>query len=724
MDIGADILKNLRIDSSISKQPASGESSVVIIGNPNSGKTALFNRLTGLHHKVGNYPGITVESKSGWLKGQRIRIVDFPGTYSLNAKSIDEKVVSDTVQSWRHIENRPMAVIVVLDATNLNRNLYLALQILDWNIPTVICLNMIDEARKKGIDIYTEMLKNRLNATAVIQTSAKYGEGVDEVIKTIINIKDNPKHPPPTKRLMEIDNFIKPINPIIDYIKNFSDKLNHDPVIDSIRLVSEPNHLNYFKPYLNPEEKEQLVALIKKSRSHFLEKDIPYQSLEAASRYAFIDVYLSKAIKYTQSDKRSFSERLDSLLTHKIWGPSLLVLLLASIFNAIFSWSKYPMEYIGDFFTFLSTFTETSMNSGPLKSLIVDGIIPGVGNIMVFLPQIVLLVFFLTILEDSGYMARMAFMMDRLMHRIGLHGRSVLPLLSGFACAIPAVMSARTIESRRDRFITIMIVPLMSCSARLPIYILLIGAFVPAYQIMGIISLQGLALMAMYLFGVFMAIAVALILKKLFPFRETSEMIMELPPYRKPLFISLWWQVYERARSFVITAGSIILAVSILLWYLASYPKLDNPGQDSSLNQLEQSYAGRIGHFLEPAIKPLGYDWKIGIGLVSSFAAREVIISTLSTLYNVEEESDENISLRKAIQTDRRKDGSLLFSPMVIISLLIFIALAGQCMATFAIVKKETNSWRWPLALVIYMTTLAYISALIVYQTGLLLGFS
>jgi ferrous iron transport protein B len=333
-------------------------------------------------------------------------------------------------------------------------------------------------------------------------------------------------------------------------------------------------------------------------------------------------------------------------------------------------------------------------------------------------------VFFLSLLEDSGYMARMAFMMDRFMHKIGLHGRSVLPLLSGFACAIPAIMAARTIESRRDRLITIMIIPLMSCSARLPIYILLIAAFVPPVSVLGLISLQGIALMAMYLLGILMAITVAIVLKKIFPFKESSELIMELPPYRKPLLISVWWQVYDRGKSFVTMAGSIILAVSILLWFLASYPKPDQPQNTSASERLEQSYAGKIGHFLEPAIEPLGYDWKIGVGLLSSFAARELIVSTLSTLYNVQEETDENISLIYAIKTDTKPDGRKVFTPLTIVSLLIFFAFAAQCMATFAIIKKETNSWKWPIIMVLYLTILAYVSALLVYQTGLFLGFS
>ncbi len=697
---------------------------VAIIGNPNSGKTALFNRLTGLHHKVGNYPGITVESKSGWLRGHKIILKDYPGTYSLNAKSLDEKVVTETIQSWRDIQQRPMAVIVVLDATNLNRNLYLALQILDWSIPTIIVLNMIDEARKQGIRIHTNLLKNKLNATAVIPASAKYGEGVDEIIAELLRIRQNPQVPEPSSRLLEIENLLEPLKPLVDTLEQQKNVLNHNPLIDAIRLVAELNYISYMKPFLDEETAAVLEKQIRDIRAVYTEMDVPYQTLEAASRYAFIDVHLAKAIIHGTSDQVSFSERIDDVLTHRIWGPVILIFLLASIFNAIFSWAQYPMEYIGIAFEYLSESTARILDDGPFKGLIIDGVIPGVGNIMVFLPQIVLLVFFLSLLEDSGYMARMAFMMDRFMHKIGLHGRSVLPLLSGFACAIPAIMASRTIESRRDRLITIMIIPLMSCSARLPVYILLIAAFVPQATVFGFLSLQGLALMGMYLLGVIMAIMVAIVLKKIFPFRETSELIMELPPYRKPLLISIWWQVYDRGKSFVVTAGSIILAISVLIWFLASYPKPAEHANMSTTEQLSRSYAGHLGHFIEPAIQPLGYDWKIGIGLISSFAAREVIISTLSTLYNVEEESDTNVSLIQAIQEDRDQTGKPVFTPLTVLSLLIFFAFAGQCMATFAIIKKETNSWRWPIIMVTYLTVLAYLSALFVYQTGILLGFS
>ncbi|MGD9900378.1 MAG: ferrous iron transport protein B [Calditrichaceae bacterium] len=695
---------------------------VAILGNPNCGKTALFNRLTGLHHKVGNYPGITVEKKSGWLRGHKVQIRDFPGTYSLNAKSIDEKIVSDMVQSWRDKENRPNAVVVVLDATNLQRNIYLALQILDWSIPTIIVLNMMDEARKKGLKINIPLLKSRLKAYAVIPASARYGEGITDIIDAVLKAPDQYQPKASRPRLLEIDRFLEPLNPVIRFLSERENKLNHSPLIDALRLIGEINYIVHLEKILSSEEIDELRSILEEVRIEFKKRDIPYQALEPASRYAFIDVYLSKVVNEDKVELKSFSEKIDSILTHRIFGPIALILVIGFIFNAIFSWAQYPMELFSGGVEWISAQATILLPDGILKSLLIDGIIAGVGSILVFFPQIILLVFFLTLLEDTGYMARMAFMLDRLMGKIGLHGRSVLPLLSGFACAIPAIMAARTIDNWRDRVVTIMIIPLMSCSARLPVYTLLIAAFIPQKTILGILSLQGIALMGIYFLGMFTAIFVAIIFKKVFRRKSSSGLIMELPPYRMPLFRSVWWQIYERGKSFLANAGSIILAISIVLWFLASYPRGENYNDLSAKERIEQSYAGKLGHAIEPVIKPLGYDWKIGVGLVTSFAAREVIVSTLSTLYNLENGDGESTSLIDAMKRDKYPDGRPVFTTLVALSLMVFFAYAAQCMATFAIIKKETNSWRWPLLMVGYMTSLAYISSLLVYQAGIFLG--
>lgn len=695
---------------------------VAVVGNPNCGKTALFNKLTGLHHKVGNYPGITVEKKSGWIKGNKILLRDMPGTYSLNAKSIDEKIVSDMVQSWRKPENRPRAVIVVVDATNLTRNIYLALQILDWEVPTIIALNMMDEARKQGLQIDVDMLKARLNATAVVPTSAKYGEGIQEIIDIIRDLPDNKRIPVDAPRLLEIERFLEPLDALRTFLAQRKEQLQHDPLIEALRLLSEPTYINYLLPYLDCDSVETLKLILEQVKEKLKARDIPYHSLEQASRYAFIDVYLNDVVHKENVTVKHISEKLDYVLTHQIFGPIVFIAVLTFIFNAIFSWAELPMQAINQGMQWLGNTMSAIIPPGHLQSLVVDGIISGVGSILVFFPQIILLVFFLSLLEDSGYMARMAFMMDRIMHKIGLHGRSVLPLLSGFACAIPAVMASRTIENWRDRLITILITPLMSCSARLPVYTLLIAAFIPDITFFGLFSLQGLTLMAIYFLGMFTAIFVAALFKRIFKQRHANSLIMELPPYRMPLLQSIWWQIYDRGKAFLVNAGSIILAISIVLWFLASFPKAGNHESLSAREQLEYSFAGRIGHAIEPVIEPLGYDWKIGVGLVTSFAAREVIVSTLATIYNLENDSPKQRSLIEAMQNDRGPDGKPVFTALVALSLMVFFAYAAQCMATFAIVKRETNSWRWPIFMVVYMTSLAYVASLIVYQGGKLIG--
>jgi ferrous iron transport protein B len=696
---------------------------IAIVGNPNCGKTALFNRLTGLHQRVGNYPGITVEKKSGLLKGSGILIRDFPGTYSLKARSIDERIVAEMVQSWRDKENRPRGVIVVVDSTNFSRNIYLALQVLDWNVPTIVVLNMIDEARRKGITIDIDEIKSRLNAWAVIPASAKYGEGINELIQAVKSVPDNAELPEVEPRLVEIEHHKKIISPLVSFLRNEEKVINHNAHVEALRLLSEINYINYLKDYLPPEKLNELKRILKQVMNVFKEKNIPYKALEQSSRFGFIDLYLSQAVTRDSIKKRSRSEKADIFITHKFFGPVLMVLLFGFIFTAIFSWAEYPMEMIQSVIDWISVRAGALLPDGQLKSLIINGIISGAGSILVFLPQILLLVFFLGILEDSGYMARMAFMLDKLMHKIGLHGRSVLPLLSGFACAIPAVMASRTIENRRDRLVTIMMIPLMSCSARLPIYVLLIAAFVPQKIILGFIHLQGAALMGIYFLGMFTAIIVALIFKKVRPSNSVHSMMIELPPYRRPMFSSIMWQLYDRSKSFLFTAGSIILAVSIVLWFLASYPRPENAGQISHAELMKQSYAGRIGHAIEPVIEPLGFNWKIGVGLITTFAAREVIITTLATLYNLEDDSGENRRLMKAMQKDRKPDGTPVFPVLTALSLMVYFAYAAQCIATFAIIKKETNTWRWPFFMVFYMTVLAYSASFIFYQGGRLLGY-
>ena len=696
---------------------------VAIIGNPNSGKTAVFNNLTGSRYKVGNYPGVTVEKKSGWLRGHPVEVHDLPGTYSLNARSQDERVAVDLIQSWRDPRERPRAVVIVLDSTNLTRNLYLTLQVLEFGIPTIVVLNMMDELRKRGLTVNAGLLRERLQAHAVIPASAKTGEGMAAIVEAILAVPAKSLPRPMAPKLEIADYLLDPLQELTALLATQRNRLLLDPQVEALRLVTEKNYIDYLVPYLEIEEIEAIGETAARARQQYVLQRMSYMSLESTGRYNFIDKYLAEACADDTISKVTFSERIDSVISHTVGGPLILMLILAFIFNTIFSWAEYPMGWIEAGIGWLSLQATTLLPQGIIQSLIVDGIIAGVGNVIVFLPQIVLLIFFISLLEDSGYITRMAFILDRIMKKWGLHGKAVLPMLSGFACAIPAIMASRTIENWRDRLITILLIPLMSCSARLPVYILLISAFIPQQTIFGFIQLQALVLMGMYFLGFFSAVAIAFLIKRFVPARTVSHFVMELPPYRMPMLRSIWWKVYDSGKLFLINAGSIILAISVILWFLASYPK---PAETENLNAKEaiaQSYAGQIGHLMEPVIAPLGFDWKVGIGLVASFAAREVLVSTFATIYNIEAGDDaEVVPLIEAMRNDRRPDGTPVYNILSAISLMVFFVFSAQCMATFAIVKRETNSWRWPLVMMLYMTTLAYIASLIVYQGGKLLG--
>ncbi len=696
---------------------------VALIGNPNSGKTALFNLLTGANFKVGNYPGVTVEKKSGWLKGHKILLQDLPGAYSLSPKSLDEKVTVDLVQSWRVTDQRPKAVVVVLDATNLTRNLFLTLQILEMGVPAIVVLNMMDEVRKQNIRIDPALLQKRLDAYAVIPASAKTGEGIPEIIKAIVAAPPIDEKHIPTPRLKLSDEQIAPLGEVIHYLEARSHSAAPPPLVDSLRMVADDGYREQNYPALSESEQTDLQEKIEQARKNFAEKSIEFSALESAGRYAYINKHLSQTYSDEAVSAVSFSEKVDSIISHTVWGPLILLFVLGFIFNTIFSWAEYPMGWIESAVEWLAVTVSGLLPEGVIQSLLVDGIIVGVGNVVVFLPQIILLIFFLSLLEDSGYITRMAFILDRLMNKLGLQGKAVLPMLSGFACAIPAIMASRTIENWRDRLITILLIPLMSCTARLPVYILLISAFVPQKTFLGFIQLQALVLMGMYFLGFFTAVIISLLIKHLVPQKTISHFVMELPPYRVPMFRSVWMKVYNSGKLFLVNAGSIILAISIILWFLASYPTPNENGEVSSASQVEQSYAGQLGKMIEPVIEPLGFDWKIGVGIIASFAAREVMVSTLATIYNIEAEDDEDIvPLVEAMRNETHPDGRPVYTLLTALSLLVFFVYAAQCMATFAIVKRETNSWRWPLVMIFYMTALAYVASLIVYQGGLLLG--
>ena len=683
---------------------------VALVGNPNCGKTAIFNLLTGLNQKVSNYPGITVEKKEGTVYAQgdkAFNLLDLPGTYSLSAESFDEQIVSDQVLSWAKGENPPAVIVSVVDVSNLSRNLYLTTQLLDLDIPMIVVLNMMDQL-KDSSQIEIQKLKKELGVSAVVPISAKMNWGLDAlksaIQKSLVNLAQT----------------------------NHQSQWISQDISDQIKLLIEP-HFSSSKfaaahalrrisrnESLNGEDYH-----IEAIRNSILELGYNTDTLEATLRYKWIDgilPFVQPKIR-TKIQKETRSERWDKILTHPFMGPAIFMAILYFIFQSIFTWASTPMDWIQAGIDNISIFVLSNMSPGMLRDILVEGIIGGVGAIVIFLPQILILSFFLTVLEDTGYMARVAFMLDKSMTKMGLHGKSILPLMSAYACAIPGIMSTRTIDSWKERLVTILILPLMSCSARLPVYTLLISAFIPPITVGGYFNLQGLTLVVMYFLGTVTALILAKIFSRFIKEKSSSSFVMELPPYRVPITRSVIRQVFIRGKLFLVNAGKIIMAISILLWFLASFPKVDSSLTD--VNPIHHSYAGKIGHAMEPVIRPLGFDWKIGIGLLTSFAAREVMVSTMATIYNVEDRGDETVNLREAMRNDvDEKTGVPVYTPLIALALMVFYVFAAQCMATFAIVRQETNSWKWPLFMIAYLTILAYAGAFIVYRGGLLLGYS
>lgn len=661
------------------------QATIALAGNPNAGKTTLFNALTGMRQKVANYPGVTVERKEGiWrLDGDtRARLIDLPGLYSLSAASLDEEIARDAVAGKTEGLPSPDCIVAVVDATNLDRNLYLFTQLLEFNIPIVVALTMFDEAEKKGINIDVAKLSHMLRVPVVAVVAGK-GRGLDELNAAVSRA---------------VRSKIKP----------------------SMDLPSPKT--------MHPEFGGGDASIVQ--------------------RYAWIsNVVQESVVENNPRETRYLSEKLDGVLTHKVFGLLILAAILLFVFQSIFSWASLPMDLLDKGFGSLADLTRSSLAPGLLNDLVADGIIAGVGGVLVFLPQIILLFFFISILEDTGYMARAAFLLDRLMRGVGLHGKAFVPLISSFACAIPGIMAARTIQDPKDRIATIMIAPFMSCSARLPVYTLMIGAFFSGQYVFGFLSVGALLMLSMYTLGIVTAIVVAFLLKRTLLKAPPPPLVMEMPPYRMPNLRVVFLSVMQRAGMFVKRAGTVILAISIILWALANYPRppvvdLANPSAQTgaqsvpdpevqklaetqaSGEQLRYSTAGRMGKVIEPVIAPLGYDWKIGIGLISSFAAREVFVSTLSILYNVgKEEEATSESLLQAMREVRREDGSLVWSPLLALTTMIFYLLAFQCMSTFATVRRETNSWGWTFFMVGYMTALAYVVTFLTYQGGRFLGF-
>ncbi len=641
---------------------------IALLGNPNTGKTSVFNRLTGLNQHVGNFPGVTVDKKSGTVHEgkESLELIDFPGTYSIYPHSNDEQVVYDVFSNPKH-PDFPELALVVLDAGNLERNLLLFSQVYDLHIPLIAVLNMSDVAHRKGIRTDLDALKRAFPGIRVCETNARAGLGMKELKKLLFEE---------------------------------TERVNHEAFIADYSISAIENEQQ--------------------------------QEAETALRYEKIRAVLEKAVRHeAQHDRPKKPGLWDRLTVHPLWGYLIFALILLVIFQLIFSIASLPMDLIDGAFADFANWTADRLPPGILTDLLSGGIIPGLGGVLVFLPQILLLFFCLGILEETGYLARAVFIMDRLMRPFGLNGKSVVPLISSAACAIPGIMATRTIPNQKERLITILVAPLMSCSARIPVYTLLIALVVPKSYLFGFLSLQGLTLFAMYLLGLLSALAVAWVMKRFIKTREKSYFLLEIPEFKAPRWGNIFISLYEKSKVFVWEAGKVILAISIILWALASYgpgDRMDKAVQKIDREvytgehyedkvasvKLENSYMGILGKTIEPVIRPLGFDWKIGISLLTSFAAREVFVGSMATIYSVHQ--DDNDGLLETMRQEKRPDGTAVYSLATGLSLMVFYVFAMQCMATLAIVRRETKSWKWPLVQLAYMGILAYLASMLTYQ--------
>ncbi len=740
---------------------------IALAGNPNVGKTTVFNLLTGLRQKVANYPGVTVERKSGLLSGHdSAEVIDLPGTYSLSPKSEDERIAYNMLTG--RLERAPDVVVCVVDAGNLERNLYLATQITDLGLPLVIALNMVDSAQQAGLTIDTDTLAVELGVP-VIATVASRGEGIDALRKAALSRPPVPE----ARRWPMVDAMSQCVASLSELLP--SDMPATHRFMEVLRALADEA-----APNLPESRTTEFQRAVERAREALAEGGIDWRHAEIMGRYNFLARVAARAVtRVKEPSERTLTDQIDAVVTHRVAGPLLFFLLLGLVFQAVFAWAVPVMDLIEASVTGLGRLVRNVLPASVATDLLVEGVIAGVGNVVVFLPQILLLFFFLGLMEDTGYMARSAFIMDRVMRKVGLSGGSVLPLLSSFACAIPGIMAARTLDNERDRLITIMVAPLMSCSARLPIYTLFIAAFIPSGVFFGIVGWQGLAMFTMYLMGTVMAFVAAWILKR-FVFKGTrSHFVMELPPYRVPKLRQVAWRMVERSKVFAVRAGRIIFTLSIVLWVLANYPsspeeptaerlaalsdyrastaaiaatfglpidslRFGGPEVQRAVEAVESiyeaqlsdiedawqsrrirdSFIGMLGRFLEPVMQPLGFDWKMSAGIVTAFAAREVIISTLGIIYSVEDADETSEALRDRLKADTYDDGRTVYTPLVAISLLVFFVFALQCMSTLAIARRETNTWLWPAVMWIYMTGLAWIFSFVVYQGGLALGYT
>jgi ferrous iron transport protein B len=682
---------------------------VAIAGNPNCGKSTIFNSLTGLRQKVGNYPGVTVEKKTGRFfgsHGEAMELLDLPGSYSLQVRSPDEAVARDVLLGRLPGTVRPDVIICVVDASNLERNLYLVAQMLELHIPVVVALNMVDVAEKNGVVIDLMALREKLGVPVIPMVATK-GVGFIELRQAV----SRSPLPPPTLCAQMPIVLEREVMALAKTLAVAPEVARGEALL---LLTLHEQALNEVAHH-----DRRIVDATHEAQQRLRVAGLDPISAPVDARYDWIGT-ICAAAHHRGDDHHALtiSDKLDGWLTHRVWGWVGFVGMMGLMFFCIFTVAQYPMDWIDAGRTWLASWTKGHVPDGDLQSLLADGIVGGVGGVVIFLPQILILFFFLGILEDTGYMARAAFIMDRLMSKVGLHGKSFVPLLSSFACAIPGIMATRTIENRKDRLVTILVAPLMSCSARLPVYVVMIALMLPAASALQ----QAGVMLSMYLVGLVAAFVMAWIFKKSLLRGETPMLLLEMPPYRMPSWRGVVLRMWERGLLFLRRAGTVILALSILLWALLSFPKLHKPDVTPS-EALSYSLGGRLGHAIEPAIAPLGYDWKIGIGLVGSFAAREIFVSTMGQVYNIEDADETSEPLREQMRAEKRPDGTPVFTPLVCLGLMVFYVLAMQCISTVAIVRRETNSWRWPLFQIAYMTALAWIGAFIVYQGGRLLGF-
>jgi ferrous iron transport protein B len=720
---------------------------ILVAGNPNSGKSTLFNALSGARAKVSNYPGVTVARMSSETRLDGlgvVELVDLPGTYSLAARSQDEQVAVDAILGLS--SPRPDAVIVVADATALARSLYLVNEIIETGVPVVLALSMMDEARAQQIDVDLDSLRAALGAE-VVSVVAPRGEGLEAVRGAVARVVSKPPqqrqaaHLPPAAE--------RAVTELVPHVAEAWPHLTPSGrrAFAVWLLLSIDEDLSHSGVAAIPPAITHEVARVRRQASLSV-RELDHEII--ASRYRQVDAVVAAAVKSHAAGPPSLTSRLDAILTHRVWGVAAFMAVMLGLFQALFSWAEPAIGLIELGVTQIQRVVTSAMPGGPLRDLLVDGVIAGVGNVVVFVPQIALLFLFIGLMEDLGYLARVAFVIDRVMGRVGLHGKSFVPMLSGFSCAVPAIMATRTLENRTDRMLTMMVLPLMSCSARLPIYLLVIATvFAGTQPVFGLVSAGAVVLFAMYFLSVVAALAAAAVLRRTVLRGPKPTLLLELPPYRLPVPRVLLRSTWQQVRSFLVDAGTIILALTIVLWALLNYPRtpvappadapayrsLDaetGPSQAIARHttgnqrgeQLRHSIAGRFGRALEPVLEPLGFDWRIGVGIFGAFAAREVFVSTMGIVFDIDDADEENVTLRQALRSARRRDGSPLMTPLTGVSLMVFFVLACQCMSTLAVVRRETGSWGWPLFMFGYQTTLAYAAAFAVYQSGRAIGWS